>query len=272
MRALLLILDSVGCGEAPDAAAFGDEGANTLGHILARSCRTSSCRISSRSGSGKSSPAMCSRPARAQAWARWGRMRERSRGKDTVTGHWEIAGRDPAGGVCDLRADAGGAGGRAGEGVRDRVSRQLRPQRHGHPRGARRGASRRRASRSSTPRPIPCCRSPRTRRSCRSPRLYDICRRARRLADRWRIGRVIARPFIGRARRLSAHRRPARLRHGAAAHDPERDRRARPAGARHREDLATFSRAAASPAPPPPPPMPRGCSRSTKRGRRGTTA
>ena len=34
MRALLLVLDSVGIGGAPDAAAYGDEGANTLGHIF----------------------------------------------------------------------------------------------------------------------------------------------------------------------------------------------------------------------------------------------
>jgi phosphopentomutase len=33
-RVLLLVLDSVGCGHAPDAAAYGDAGANTLGHIL----------------------------------------------------------------------------------------------------------------------------------------------------------------------------------------------------------------------------------------------
>ena len=36
MRALLLVLDSVGIGHAPDAAKYGDEGANTLGHIFAR--------------------------------------------------------------------------------------------------------------------------------------------------------------------------------------------------------------------------------------------
>src|SRR5258708_39144258 len=35
MRALLLVLDSVGCGPAPDSATYGDEGANTLGHIFA---------------------------------------------------------------------------------------------------------------------------------------------------------------------------------------------------------------------------------------------
>ena len=34
-RAFLVVLDSVGCGGAPDAAAFGDEGANTLAHIAA---------------------------------------------------------------------------------------------------------------------------------------------------------------------------------------------------------------------------------------------
>ena len=32
-RAFLIVMDSVGCGGAPDAAAFGDDGANTLGHI-----------------------------------------------------------------------------------------------------------------------------------------------------------------------------------------------------------------------------------------------
>ena len=36
MRALVLVLDSVGIGGAPDAASYGDEGANTLGHILER--------------------------------------------------------------------------------------------------------------------------------------------------------------------------------------------------------------------------------------------
>ena len=36
MRALLIVLDSVGIGNAPDAAKYGDEGANTLGHILER--------------------------------------------------------------------------------------------------------------------------------------------------------------------------------------------------------------------------------------------
>ncbi|MBL9056498.1 MAG: phosphopentomutase, partial [Rhodobacteraceae bacterium] len=36
-RAFLIVMDSVGCGGAPDAAAFGDEGANTLGHI-AQAC------------------------------------------------------------------------------------------------------------------------------------------------------------------------------------------------------------------------------------------
>jgi phosphopentomutase len=38
-RAFLIVMDSVGCGGAPDAAAFGDEGANTLGHIAASLCR-----------------------------------------------------------------------------------------------------------------------------------------------------------------------------------------------------------------------------------------
>jgi phosphopentomutase len=86
VRALLLVLDSVGVGQAPDAARYGDEGANTLGHIsnanLTCACRTEALGLrmvlhGESSGTFRGS---------------FGRMRERSAGKDTTTGHWEIAG------------------------------------------------------------------------------------------------------------------------------------------------------------------------------------
>ena len=86
MRALLIVLDSVGCGHAPDAAAYCDEGADTLGHIFAAQ-------------PALELPALFSLGLGhvlgmhgGEARASWGRMRERSAGKDTTTGHWEIAG------------------------------------------------------------------------------------------------------------------------------------------------------------------------------------
>lgn len=84
-RVVLIVLDSVGIGDAPDAAEFGDAGANTLGHIHERVPLKvpTLARLGLRNllplGPG---------PVEGS----WGRMTERSAGKDTTTGHWEIAG------------------------------------------------------------------------------------------------------------------------------------------------------------------------------------
>ena len=92
-RAFLLVLDSVGCGGAPDAAAFGDEGANTLGHIaqtaglhvpnLARLGLGAAIRLAS----DIDLPGFPETPT-----ATWAVATEVSRGKDTPSGHWELAG------------------------------------------------------------------------------------------------------------------------------------------------------------------------------------
>src|SRR6476646_6397222 len=94
MRALVIVLDSVGIGYAPDAAKYGDEGANTLGHIFAR-CRdtwlTNLCAL----GLPKLLDENYSWTRKTFALphlASFGKMVERSAGKDTTTGHWEIAG------------------------------------------------------------------------------------------------------------------------------------------------------------------------------------
>ncbi len=89
MRALLLVLDSVGIGRAPDAGKYGDEGANTLGHIFEAVPglalpNLSRLGLSQLIGRGKGQDGKCV--------ASYGRMRERSAGKDTTTGHWELAG------------------------------------------------------------------------------------------------------------------------------------------------------------------------------------
>ncbi|MEY2547732.1 MAG: phosphopentomutase, partial [Verrucomicrobiota bacterium] len=91
MRALVLVLDSVGIGGAPDAARYGDEGANTLGHILEQQ---SELRLPALESLGLAAivPAYRSNRSYTTYKASYGRMQERSAGKDTTTGHWEIAG------------------------------------------------------------------------------------------------------------------------------------------------------------------------------------
>jgi len=88
-RALVIVCDGLGVGEAPDAAAFGDEGSDTLGHVLA----SADVRIPNLTalGLGNLTPGFAGarnpRPDGA-----FGKMAERSAGKDTATGHWEMAG------------------------------------------------------------------------------------------------------------------------------------------------------------------------------------
>ena len=103
-RALLMVMDSVGCGGAPDAADFGDEGANTLGHIIAACAagqaeegRSGPLRVpvlaslglapAIRAASGAETPGVPEPSA-----AVWAAATEVSRGKDTPSGHWELAG------------------------------------------------------------------------------------------------------------------------------------------------------------------------------------
>jgi phosphopentomutase len=82
------VLDSAGCGELPDAAAYGDEGSNTLGHIDAQvGLRVPNLRAM---GLGRLLPRR-GEPERPAVGA-YGRMAEASAGKDSVTGHWELMG------------------------------------------------------------------------------------------------------------------------------------------------------------------------------------
>jgi phosphopentomutase len=92
-RVILIVLDSVGVGELPDAGSYGDEGSNTLGNIAkVTPLRVPTLRalgldrIVNLDGTGVTAP-MVGVPSGG-----YGRMAERSPGKDSVTGHWEIAG------------------------------------------------------------------------------------------------------------------------------------------------------------------------------------
>ena len=218
-RAILLVLDSFGCGGAEDAAAFGDEGADTFGHI-AEACyagrgdrpglRQGPLRLPSleKLGLGLVGEASTGcRPAgftRSEApIAQWGYGVEIAPGKDTPSGHWEIAGaplqapfglfpdREPAfppsltQALIAEGALPGILGNRHAAGVA--IVDEL-------------GADHMRSGK-----PI-CYTSVDSvfqiaahEESFGLDRLYDLCRIARKLCDPLHIGRVIARPFIGSA-------------------------------------------------------------------------
>jgi phosphopentomutase len=107
-RAIIAVLDSVGIGAADDAAQFGDQGANTLGHIAAACAAGAADRSGLRSGplklpnlselglglaaelSAGEVPAGLETPHMPKGL--WGCAGELSRGRDTPSGHWEIAG------------------------------------------------------------------------------------------------------------------------------------------------------------------------------------
>ena len=107
-RALLIVLDSVGIGGAEDAAAYGDAGADTIGHIAEACAAGRGDRAGLRQGpldlpnmaalglglaceasTGRMPPNLAPRGALKGAW---GYGVETSKGKDTPSGHWEIAG------------------------------------------------------------------------------------------------------------------------------------------------------------------------------------
>src|SRR5947209_8104964 len=106
MRAIVIVMDSVGIGAAPDASLYGDAGANTVGHI-AEACARGNADSTARQGllhvpnlarlglgeacrltSGYVPQGLDAR----QAEGRFGCAAEISRGKDTPSGHWELAG------------------------------------------------------------------------------------------------------------------------------------------------------------------------------------
>lgn len=214
-RAILLVLDSLGIGAAPDADAFGDAGADTLGHI-AEFCardvdqggRGRALSLPTLFSLGLAEAAKLSRGARLAGvppgltMAAWGCANERSTGKDSVSGHWEMAGlpvdfewgyfREPESSFpADLVAELAKAAGvegvlgnchASGTAIIERLGAQHLD-----------------------------CGWPIVYTSADSvlqiaaheehfglQRLLDLCVAARSLADRYRIGRVIARPFTGR--------------------------------------------------------------------------
>lgn len=213
-QALLIVLDSVGIGHAPDAAAFGDEGANTLGHLrqtipgFALPHLDAAGLIACEQLAAGGNPDI---PTKLSC----GCLTEASAGKDTVTGHWEIAGaplerpfatfeRFPDALLAEMEALTGesflGNYARSGTVILEELGGE-------HIR---------------TGRPILYTSADSVIQIAAHEaimplrRLYEICESLRPLADRMRIGRVIARPFVGEP---GAFRRTSN-RHDFAMHPP----------------------------------------------------
>ena len=89
-RACVIVLDAVGAGALPDAVAYGDEGSDTLGNV-AKAVGGLDLPTLEALGLGNVEP-LEGCPPQAGAPAIAGRLIERSKGKDTTTGHWELMG------------------------------------------------------------------------------------------------------------------------------------------------------------------------------------
>ena len=89
-RAILIVLDSLGVGELPDAEKYGDKGSNTLGNIY-KTIGDLNMGELEKLGIGNID-GVCGPKKCDSVIGCYGKAMELSKGKDTVTGHWEIAG------------------------------------------------------------------------------------------------------------------------------------------------------------------------------------
>ncbi len=89
-RAIIIVLDGVGIGELPDASLYGDEGSHTLGN-LARAVGGLNLPNLEKLGLGNIDT-IVGVQAQPRPLANFGKMAEKSPGKDSTSGHWELAG------------------------------------------------------------------------------------------------------------------------------------------------------------------------------------
>lgn len=215
MRAIIAVLDSFGIGAAPDAERFGDSGASTFGHIAGACARGEADREGLRSGPllipnmlslGLGHAANAVGPALPLSLppvlrGRYGAAAERSSGKDTPSGHWEMMGlpvefdwgffpKGPPSFPADLledlvrEADLPGVLGNchaSGTTIIEELGREH----------------------ITSGKPIVYTSADSVFQIAAHEthfgleRLYEVCRIARRLVDAYNVGRVIARPFVG---------------------------------------------------------------------------
>ena len=93
-RVLILILDSLGVGALPDAEQYGDVGADTFGNVVNKMQEQGGLKIPNllNLGLGNIDMAAGGKLKQASVTGSFGRLSEKSKGKDTITGHWELAG------------------------------------------------------------------------------------------------------------------------------------------------------------------------------------
>jgi phosphopentomutase len=195
-RAVIVVADGVGCGHAPDAAAYGDAGADTLGNLSRRTAGGLALPQLEALGLGHTTEIAGVRAVDAPRGAR-GVMQEASAGKDTITGHWEMAGlvterampTFPHGFPPEITDAMRAAGGRdllgnktaSGTAIIDELGAEH----------LRTGALILYTSADSV------LQIAAHEEMVPLAELYAICEKARAIADRHQIGRVIARPFVG---------------------------------------------------------------------------
>ena len=202
-RVFLFILDSFGIGGAPDAKKYGDEGANTFVHIAERMKLNIPNLASLGLGLAAEASAGKNPLASAEIKGQWGFATEISRGKDTITGHWEIAGVPvpfdwgyfpniiptfPKSLTDELIDQAGLPGILANKHASGtEIIEEL---------GVEHMATGKPIVYTSADSVIQIAAH---EQSFELERLYEVCRIARELTYELNIGRVIARPFIGTA-------------------------------------------------------------------------
>jgi phosphopentomutase len=194
-RVVILVADGVGCGGAPDAAVYGDAGTDTLGNLAHRVGGLALPNLGAL-GLGHLTEIAGVPPAAAPR-AAYGTLAEASAGKDTITGHWEMAGVVtatpmavfPDGFPEAITGPLAAAAGRALIGNRPASGTVIIDEL-----GAEHMATGALILYTSADSVLQIAAHEQV---VPLPELYRICQAARAIADRHAIGRVIARPFVG---------------------------------------------------------------------------
>lgn len=199
-RIFVIVLDSLGIGAMPDSEDYGDVGVDTLGHIAEKMSLT--IPYLQKLGLANIRPVKGVAPAE-QPWGRYMAVREKSCGKDTMTGHWEMMGLHvtqpfqtftdtgfPPELIAELEKRTGrkviGNKSASGTAILDELAEE--EIRHGHL-----------IVYTSADSVLQICGNEET---MGLQTLYHYCEIARELTmrDEWKVGRVIARPYTGKKR------------------------------------------------------------------------
>lgn len=198
-RVFLIVIDSLGVGPMPDSEEFGDAGVNTLGHI-SESVEEFCIPNLQRLGLANICP-LTQIPPAEQPLAYYTKLRERSRGKDTMTGHWEMMGIEvttpfqtftdtgfPPELIAELERRTGrkiiGNKSASGTEILDELAEEEIAEGH-------------MIVYTSADSVLQICGNEET---FGLEELYHCCEIARELTmrDEWKVGRVIARPYVGK--------------------------------------------------------------------------